>query len=288
MAQEFKRFDDAINWLGTELYKWGMPIKTEKWQGIEITDTHAMIETLDLSFKCPVIESLPMLRKDIKPNIPWADDHFQERVGRVPLNPGNEFRNWPYYKGKPQNDTFRTEDEKFTHSYMERIWAPTDKMGIRYEYGDFDDVVNLLHKEPLTRQAYLPIWFPEDTGVKFGGRVPCTLGYWFLRRGSLLHITYYIRSCDFIRHLRDDIYLASRKLIWVLEELRRKDPSWNDVMPGNLIMHIGSLHCFQLEKDTTLKSQLKLEEDFYANSRTKRERKQGFIHRALHGRRDDG
>ena len=256
MANEFPNLDQAINWAGTELYKWGEDIRTEKWQGKETQDIHTMIEVLDLSFKAPVIESLPILRAQIKPNLPWADDHFLERVGRVPLNPGNEYKNWPYYKGRPENDHYRTEGEKFTHSYMERIWAPTDKMGIRYKYGDFDDVVNLLHREPFTRQAYLPIWFPEDTGVKFGGRVPCTIGYWFLRRGNLLHITYHIRSCDFIRHLRDDVYLAARKQIWVLEELRRKDPSWNEVWPGNLIMHIGSLHCFKIERKTTLKAQI--------------------------------
>lgn len=257
MPETFTNFKHAIDWLSNELYKWGEPIRTEKWQGKKTLDAHEMIEVLDYSFKCPVMPSLPILRDQIKPNLPWADDHFLERVGRVPLNPGNEYKNWPYYKGKPQNDQFRTEDEKFTHTYMERIWAPTDKKGIRYEYGNFDDIVNLLHREPFTRQAFLPIWFPEDTGVKFGGRVPCTLGYWFLRRGNLLHITYYIRSCDIIRHLRDDIYLASRKLLWVIEELQQKDESWNEVFPGNLIMHIGSLHCFKQERSILLSSSLR-------------------------------
>jgi len=253
MAQVFGKFSDVTSDFAKRLHDHGYEIKTEKWQGKEITDTHAMIEILNPSFSCPVVEDLDELKKEIKPNLPWADDHFQERVGREPLNPGNEYKNWPYYKHNPENDKFRTEGKKFTHSYMERIWPP-ETMGIRYEYGNFDDVINLLVKEPFTRQAFLPIWFPEDTGVKHGGRVPCSLGYWFIRRGKWLHINYYIRSCDFIRHFRDDIYLTSRKLLWALDELRKKDPeTWNDVEPGFLTMYIGSLHCFKLEK-STLKS----------------------------------
>jgi thymidylate synthase len=253
MAQVFGKFSDVTSSFAKKIYENGYEVKTEKWQGKEITDTHTMIEILNPSFSCPVVEDLDELRKEIKPNLPWADDHFQERVGREPLNPGKEYKNWPYYKHNPENDKFRTEGEKFTHSYMERIWPP-ETMGIRYEYGNFDDVVDLLVREPFTRQAYLPIWYPEDTGVKHGGRVPCSLGYWFIRRVKWLHINYYIRSCDYIRHFRDDIYLASRKLLWLLNELRAKDPdTWNDVEPGFLTMYIGSLHCFKVEK-STLKS----------------------------------
>lgn len=248
MAEAFGDFGDVVRSFADRLYDRGYVVQTEKWQGMEITDKHAMVETLNPSFSCPVVEDLQKLRDQIEPNIPWADDHFLERVGREPLNPGNEYKNWPYYKYNPKNDKFRTEGEKFTHSYMERIWPP-QTMGIRYEYGNFDDVVTLLQREPFTRQAYLPIWYPEDTGVKHGGRVPCSLGYWFIRRGKWLHVNYYIRSCDIIRHFRDDIYLTSRKLLWLLDELRKKDPeAWNDVEPGLLTMHIGSLHCFNVEK----------------------------------------
>ncbi len=91
--------------------------------------------------------------------------------------------------------------------------------GIRYNYGDFGDVIRLLQREPFTRQAFLPMWFPEDTGSVHGERVPCTIGYHFMRRGNYLHIVYYIRSCDYLRHFRDDIYVACINLMWVLETL---------------------------------------------------------------------
>ena len=122
--------------------------------------------------------------------------------------------------------------------------------GIRYNYGDFGDVIDLLQREPYTRQAFLPMWFPEDTGSVHGERVPCTIGYHFMRRGDYLHIVYYIRSCDYLRHFRDDIYMACRKLMWVLDELKTRDPKrWSNVVPGYYAMHITSLHCFNKEKE---------------------------------------
>jgi hypothetical protein len=53
-----------------------------------------------------------------------------------------------------------------------------------------------------------------------------------------------------MRHFRDDIYLAIRKLMWILDELKRRNPeAWNDVIPGYFSMHIISLHCFNKEKE---------------------------------------
>ena len=116
--------------------------------------------------------------------------------------------------------------------------------GIMYEYGDLKDVVDLMIDDPLTRQAYLPVWFPEDTG---GGdkRAPCTIGYHFLMRNDRLSVNYHIRSCDFVKHFRNDLYLTARLVIWMLKQLRSRDPRWNDVRVGDFIMQIGSLHSFR-------------------------------------------
>jgi hypothetical protein len=106
-----------------------------------------------------------------------------------------------------------------------------------------------MSREPFTRQAFLPIWFPEDTGSVTGERVPCTIGYHFIRRGDWVHVVYYIRSCDFFRHFRDDIYLCAKKVFWLIEKLREKDPeNWNHIKPGMLTMHITSLHAWASEK----------------------------------------
>lgn len=252
----YYRLSEAIGWAGRYLKNTGYEIRTEQWQGV---DTPApMLETLEVSFRGQVNPIIHQLVDDVRPNLPWADLHFDERVGGVPSNPGEAYKSWPYFRGNARDEEFRHEEgHRFTHTYQERLWAgriegePTT--GIRYRLGDLSTLLDLLKREPLTRQAFLPIWFPEDTGAAHGGRVPCTLGYWFVCRHEAMHITYYIRSCDYFRHLRDDVYMAARLLLWVLDQLREGPENvdgfdWWDVEPGFLNMHIGSLHCWMNEK----------------------------------------
>ena len=262
MKSYYRSFEDAIEITRQALVKYGKEVEVGHWQGVDVKGKPDMVtfELLNHSFTCAISPDIDELKRQIHPNLPWADDHFLERVGGVGLNPGVQYANWPYYRNK-ENDKFRTEGGKFSHTYMERIWPNNVEdrdvgydeslrfiQGIRYRYGDLDDVVNLLVREPLTRQAFLPIWFPEDTGSHHGGRVPCTLGYQFMCRDGELHIWYPIRACDFIRHFRDDIYLACRLLLWVLDELKQKDyDTWKDTRPGKLTMQIYSLHVFKAE-----------------------------------------
>ena len=117
-------------------------------------------------------------------------------------------------------------------------------MEIHFDYGDLGDIIKLLADQPLTRQAYLPVWFPEDTGALHGGRLPCTLGYQFIMRDGRFHIIYPIRSCDFVRHFRDDIYMTVRLLQWVKERAAELNSVWDEVRLGTYTMHITSLHCF--------------------------------------------
>lgn len=255
----FGKPSDAIKWAKNELYSHGSVVKTERWQGIESPDD--MWETMNLSFQMFIPKTLEELKEEVKPNLPWADDHFLERIGGQPLNPPPSNEWWPYNQKK--NEKFK-KDEKFSHTYPERLWpkyaseGPNSVMnGVRYEYGDFGDVLDLLEREPFTRQAFLPIWFPEDTGSVHGERVPCTIGYHFMRRHDWLHMVYYIRSCDYIRHFRDDIYLACRKLIWLIDNLKQRDPErWSNVTPGYYAMHITSLHCFNKEKEILKQSKM--------------------------------
>lgn len=187
-------------------------------------------------------------QKQVGPHLPWAEDHFLERVGRDPVNPPKSAEQWSKGVDKTVVDQHRTVSEdgvmKYTHTYPERFWPKLagvgvfkPRYGIRYQYGDLDDVVALMKKSPLTRQAFLPIWFPEDTGAIHGGRVPCTLGYGFLTREGKTQISYFIRSVDFVRHFKDDVYLALRLLQWVCLQV--------GTTPSHLIMHITSLHIFE-------------------------------------------
>ena len=249
----YASFREACRRIEDEFQRISYVVKTEKWQGLSTTNhpEMAMRELLFWGFSVPMraLEAIEHWKEDIQPNLPFADAHFDERVSGIPSNPGKAWKIWPWGLAA---DKHRTEGEQFTHTYQERFWPKRanchehsdPNLGIRYEYGDLNDVVQLLHREPLTRQAYLPIWFPEDTGVLHGGRVPCSLGYHFINRNDYFHISYTIRSCDYIRHFRDDCYFTIRLALWVLDRLRELDPRWRQVKPGWFKMEIGSFHMF--------------------------------------------
>ncbi len=255
---------DVIRSVGAELKDTARPVPQARWQAIDVSKKPDMrvyeLENVLLSFQMPA--TADDAADAIAPNMPWAEDHFQERVSREPLNPGVQYKNWPHWHGQ---DAAMKDGEVFSHTYMERYWprwahASGDKVyplisreGVRYRYGDLFDVMKLLERDPYTRQAYLPIFFPEDTGAHHRQRVPCTLGYHFMRRPDLntpykdqLSIYYSIRSCDWFRHFRDDVYMTVRLAQWALEQLKTyADGDWESVAIGTFTMHIYSLHYFE-------------------------------------------
>lgn len=244
-------------------------VHTAKWQGVDISrdpsaKTHELLNvgfTVDLKG----IEHLSHWQADARPNLPWADDHFAERVCGAPINPGVTWKTWPWGGNA---EKFLDARGMFNHNYMQRYWprhagqdlnlpsrtskewhemnmsAPEVNYGIDGEYGDLHSLVQLLIEQPDTRQAWLPIFFPEDTGNTNPGRKPCSLGYQFILREDKLHVYYPLRSCDFAKHFADDIYLTIRLLLWVLNECRSADAMWNAVEPGSFTMHCTSLHLF--------------------------------------------
>ena len=251
-------------------------VVTEKWQAQEVNAT--MCEFLHYQFRMALTAGTDIdeWQKLIEANYPWAEDHFKERVCGWPLNPGIEWSNWPWAN---KADESRSKNGMFNHNYMERFWPkfadayhPTTTpqefedwmtdvgqeplMGLRHEYGDLGEMIQMLAEEPSTRQAYLPIWFPEDTSYANKGRKPCTLGYHFILRNGRLDITYHIRSCDFYRHFDDDVYMAVRLAIHVLQSCRLINPNvWNHVQLGELVMNITSLHMFLSDYQLMFKQQ---------------------------------
>ena len=338
-------------------------VRPTHWQGRNVQgkpdmETH---EVLNFHGEAPLpLESLSYYQEIIGPDLPWADDHFEERVCGYPLNPGTQWakwrlgkgadgfrdangqfninymeRIWPKYAGQlgysevpsviphhhtinrgiryaygdfndvidllervcgyPLNpgtqwakwrlgkgaDGFRDANGQFNINYMERIWPKyagqlgysevpsviphhhTINRGIRYAYGDFNDVIDLLEREPLTRQAYLPIFFPEDTGAAHRDRTPCSLGWQFIMRDQKLHVIYFIRSCDLMNHFRNDLYFTVRKLLWVLGKLRARDAYWCDVTPGTLTIHVTSLHLFRANRPA-LRERVNARKNFFS------------------------
>lgn len=205
--------------------------------------------------------------------MPWAEDHFLERVSGEPLNPSPSEAWWPFRQKKDGNTNtdHKSEGNAFSHTYPERMWPRMANAnarqtfdsstqvyedhimhGVRFDYGDLSDVVDQLHRAPNTRQAYLPIWFPEDTGAVHGKRVPCTLGYHFIIRNGSLDMSYFMRSTDLLRHFQDDIYLAARLMQWMVQRLNEEAdaadiPMDKPLKVGNLVFHTANMHIFDAD-----------------------------------------
>jgi hypothetical protein len=278
-------FEAASEWLRQGLSRSGA-YERGTWQSQDIKTRPEMRtrELWNVHFEYAMPGTIEALTEHVRPNLPWAEDHFQERVSGEPLNPPPSNEWWPF--AQRGNAAHKSDGTKFSHTYPERFWAkytgskilradripsgeyefdadgalwdcstmpetrvhlPDDayvhkmRKGVRFDYGDLSDVVELLKREPFTRQAYLPVWFPEDTGVVHGERVPCTLGYHFVRNGHRLDCNYFMRSCDYFRHFRDDVYMAVRLTQWMRHQLVNEHV-WP--LMGRLNMFISNLHCF--------------------------------------------
>lgn len=250
----------------------GQKVNTGHWQALKDVPNTRTVELQNVVIEMPISPTPGSWAAYCRPNLPWAEDHFQERVAGEPTNPGKEFTKWPWYKPEWEAQDAKRE---FSHTYMERFWPrfgaddqtpPAPELrGVRYRYGDLNDVIELLRKEPHTRQAYLPMFFPEDTGATSDQRLPCSLGWHFMLRDERLHCFYPMRSVDLVRYLRDDAYMAGRLVQWVIDQLRERqqepmeheadyeDPWWGMVKPGNLTMFMSSLHVFEDELPTLRK-----------------------------------
>lgn len=242
------------------------PVYVGEWQSQKsVAGANTTYEILNSSFEMQMPQTADEAAKIVGANLPWAEDHFQERVSGKPLNPPPSNAWWPF---NVNGNALHKADEKFSHTYPERYWPkfagesrmhygsgqPVSHFGVRYEYGDLQDVVDLLFRSPYSRQAYLPVFFPEDTGSVEGQRVPCTLGYQFIIRegaaGKRLHVVYNMRSCDFMRHLADDIYMTIRLAQWVRDRLQDDDQEqrFRGMTLARLYFHAGSLHIFEADR----------------------------------------
>lgn len=255
-ASPDRSWEMVISRLCHSLHRAGDDVDTGHWQSVtDVPHTQTIELTNTILHYGRIPSTVQALQDHLRPSQPWAEAQFKERVSGDGLNPGDTYHMWPYYKGNVPNHQDESDDHKFSHTYMERFWpndseeysysagpAVSRRPGIRFGWGDYDDVLQLLTSQPYTRQAYLPIWFPEDTGAHHGERVPCSLGYHFMIRNGELHVTYFIRSCDLFRHFTDDVYLASRLVLDIIDRIKP------GVVPGYLVMHMSSLHVFASER----------------------------------------
>lgn len=258
----YKDFPGIRQELQYLLARQGQVVDVGEWQSIRRSERdlpqQRTIELENVVFDMYIPLTQEEAVDHIQPNMPFAEAQFQDRVSGEPLNPPPSDKLWPW--------AHHLDDDKatgrYSHTYPERFWPKHANQyfpdrdrrdtlevdherdphyGIRYQYGDLQDVVSQLSRSPYTRQAFLPVWFPEDTGAVHGERVPCSLGYHFLLRRNRLSCTYFIRSVDLFRHFPDDVYMACRLAQWVCEQLE-------GCAPGTLTMHMVSLHVFEAER----------------------------------------
>lgn len=228
---------EAIYQLRSELASNGYTITTGSWQGMENPPEFIEILHADVVMRMP--EQRDTASIVCGANQPWADKHFDERVGGEPLNPPPSHVEW--LKG---TSDYLSDGEVFSHSYPERMWPKGLLTGVRFNIGDLNDAVKLLKREPDTRQCYIPIWFPEDLSAAVEGeRVPCTFGWHFMLRNNKLHCFYPMRSCDAVRHYHNDIYFAIRLTQWLIQQAEMKG-----VVPGLLHFSATSFHCFSNDR----------------------------------------
>lgn len=250
-STRFKLVQDEIR---RALLSAGDDVDVGEWQSIPRAEKdlpqQRTIELENVVFEMGIPTLQLALVREIQPNLPFAEAQFQDRISGQPLNPPPSDKLWPWAahldESKPGGKYSHTYPERFWPKYAGDVTGPTYEgpdlhEGIRFAYGDLGDVVAQLKAAPRTRQAYLPVWFPEDTGAVHKQRVPCSLGYHFLCRRGWLDVTYFIRSVDFFRHFPDDVYMAARLCQWVAGQM-------SGVKPGTLTMHMCSLHVFQAER----------------------------------------
>ena len=211
---------------------------TKSWQGRNDVD-FSFLELINLSLKFPMSNNLAELERLSKPTMPWAEDHFRERVSGQPLNPPPSHKQW-----LTKTEDYLSDSKKFSHSYPERLWPKGLTKGIRFDTADLHDAVKLLKANPTTRQCFVPIYFPEDlTAALQNERVPCTIGWHFIIRQNQVHVFYPMRACDALRHFHNDLYFANRLAIWIKDQA-----GLDEVEMGHMHFSCTSFHCFVNDK----------------------------------------
>ena len=100
MIGQYRTFTAARAALRAAMLTRAIDVHPKTWQGMDVSHRPEMrsqellmeLLTIDLAG----ITDLDHWRHDINPNLPWADDHFEERVCGYPINPGVEWENWPW------------------------------------------------------------------------------------------------------------------------------------------------------------------------------------------------
>lgn len=216
----YKNFSEAVNEIRRDLAEMGIDVHPDTMQDKFVGDSEEY-DTKELqNYIYTVINPAESLCQ-LNPTQPWADGEFFERTSNTPMNPGEAY--------KLRDDVWNEflHDGKFSYTYPERMYLKLER------------VIEEALRHPNSRQLYLSIWDPKVDTYRAGEqvRIPCSLGYLFQIRRGQLDITYFMRSCDFVTHFQNDVYLATKLMIYVAKRL--------GVKPGNFTHYVGSMHVYK-------------------------------------------
>lgn len=210
MSRMFRTFTEAEHEIRRELAERSIIVQPETMQDKVVAENMDYLTKEVQNFQYTVTQ--PRL-EDLNPIQPWADAEFQERVlGAVymqPVNPGNawEFRKEVWAEFLEHHHEVTMGHPEFSYTYSERL------------SGQIKRIIDELKLHPNSRQLIASIWDPRIDLARLGRRrVPCSLSYQFLNRQGRLDMTYTMRSCDFITHWSNDVYLARRMQLLISEE----------------------------------------------------------------------
>jgi len=214
--RSFSDFRTANNEIKRDLAELGTSVHPQTMQDKKIEDDPDYNTRELLNYDYMVLE--PSL-EDLHASQPWADAEFDERI------------------------SFTTETGAEAWKLRPEVWQEFADRGFSYTYGErysssLEAIIQELRVHPESRQLFLSVWDPILDPDKLGyQRVPCSLGYWFVKRDGQLDMTYMQRSADFATHFENDQYLSRKLQEYVAGQV--------GIPAGRFTHWIGSLHIYQ-------------------------------------------
>lgn len=225
--------------------------------------------TVDAMFKDVLFDLLPRDKResrdgDAREIVGWAGRLADPRCN-VTLNSARKMRAYYaaaellwYLSGAdsvkmikayaPQYSRFAEDDGRANGAYGAR-WLTEDGAadGTGSETSQLDQVVDLLHRSPSTRQAVAASWRTRDLAEAGTKRdVPCTLSLQFLLRDSRLYLVTCMRSNDAWLGLPYDVFCFTSIQQLIAQEL--------GVGLGSYVHMVGSMHLYERDVEKALQA----------------------------------
>lgn len=108
----------------------------------------------------------------------------------------------------------------------------------------FDNLIDLLRRDPYTRQAVVTIWDPMYDQQQSKKDLPCTLAFVFAIRDAELHMSTHMRSNDLWWGWSYDAFQFTQLQCTVANVL--------GLRPGPYVHYVNSLHLYKRDFDAAL------------------------------------